>query len=242
MCAGPNALCAGPNHLHPAFSSEFRLLPAPDIEIQTELYLEELTDKVEENTVDTQTDPMLSRMPNGLLGCCAPGLDNILKRAQRCMLLFLYVLSPGYSISSAKRSSPTSLTSVFHVAVAPSLATVSAMLFPEVFPDRCRAHRAPPQHTQHHTKILHNVTTLPISPPCLPAGLPSMDRPPTPLFIPAKSGRDMETQIEEGDLFDFDFEVEPILEVLCPQCPHNHSLSISLSFHFVHMCMQTYAH
>lgn len=69
-----------------------------------------------------------------------------------------------------------------------------------------------------------------------------MDRPPTPLFIPAKSGRDMETQIEEGDLFDFDFEVEPILEVLCPQCPHNHSLSISLSFHFVHMCMQTYAH
>eukprot|EP00667_Euglena_gracilis_P021496 EG_transcript_23558 len=69
------------------------------IEIQTELYLEELTDKVEENTVDTQTDPM-------------------------------------------------------------------------------------------------------------------MDRPPTPLFIPAKSGRDMETQIEEGDLFDFDFEVEPILEVM----------------------------
>jgi len=41
-----------------------------------------------------------------------------------------------------------------------------------------------------------------------------MDRPPTPLFIPVKVGVDVETQIEAGDLFDFDFEVEPILEVL----------------------------
>eukprot|EP00899_Mesostigma_viride_P018170 jgi/Mesvir1/26354/Mv22526-RA.1 len=41
-----------------------------------------------------------------------------------------------------------------------------------------------------------------------------MDRPPTPLFIPTKTGVDAETQIAEGDLFDFDFEVEPILEVL----------------------------
>ena len=29
-----------------------------------------------------------------------------------------------------------------------------------------------------------------------------------------KIGVDVETQIESGDLFDFDFEVEPILEVL----------------------------
>mmetsp|Transcript_39112 Transcript_39112/g.54319 ORF Transcript_39112/g.54319 Transcript_39112/m.54319 type:complete len:456 (-) Transcript_39112:213-1580(-) len=43
---------------------------------------------------------------------------------------------------------------------------------------------------------------------------PFMDRPPTPLFIPMKIGVDAETQIEPGDLFDFDFEVEPILEVL----------------------------
>jgi len=41
-----------------------------------------------------------------------------------------------------------------------------------------------------------------------------MDRPPTPLFIPMKVGMDVETQIEAGDLFDFNFEVEPILEVL----------------------------
>eukprot|EP00992_Anisonema_acinus_P011265 TRINITY_DN7273_c0_g1_i1.p1 TRINITY_DN7273_c0_g1~~TRINITY_DN7273_c0_g1_i1.p1 ORF type:complete len:328 (-),score=104.14 TRINITY_DN7273_c0_g1_i1:75-1058(-) len=43
---------------------------------------------------------------------------------------------------------------------------------------------------------------------------PMMDRPPTPLFVPFKTGRDTETQIEDGDLFDFDFEVDPILEVM----------------------------
>ncbi|NXI34624.1 RSPH3 protein, partial [Galbula dea] len=41
-----------------------------------------------------------------------------------------------------------------------------------------------------------------------------LDRPPTPLFIPAKTGKDVATQIEEGELFDFDIEVKPILEVL----------------------------
>ena len=33
------------------------------------------------------------------------------------------------------------------------------------------------------------------------------DRPSTPLFIPAKAGLDATTQIEAGDLFNFDFEV-----------------------------------
>ncbi|NWU67992.1 RSPH3 protein, partial [Pterocles burchelli] len=41
-----------------------------------------------------------------------------------------------------------------------------------------------------------------------------LDRPPTPFFIPAKTGKDVATQIEEGELFDFDVEVKPILEVL----------------------------
>ncbi|XP_078503118.1 radial spoke head protein 3 homolog [Lissotriton helveticus] len=41
-----------------------------------------------------------------------------------------------------------------------------------------------------------------------------LDRPPTPLFIPAKTGADVATQIEEGELFDFDIEVKPMLEVL----------------------------
>jgi hypothetical protein len=41
-----------------------------------------------------------------------------------------------------------------------------------------------------------------------------MDRPSPVLFIPAPSGESKETQILEGELFDFDLEVEPILEVL----------------------------
>lgn len=41
-----------------------------------------------------------------------------------------------------------------------------------------------------------------------------LDRPPSPLFVPAKTGIDIATQILEGDLFDFDVEVKPILEVI----------------------------
>ncbi|CAD2215571.1 radial spoke protein 3 [Angomonas deanei] len=43
---------------------------------------------------------------------------------------------------------------------------------------------------------------------------PLMDRPPTPKFVPQKTGKDAETQINEGDLFKFDDAVEPILEVM----------------------------
>ena len=41
-----------------------------------------------------------------------------------------------------------------------------------------------------------------------------IDRPPTPLFIPNEEGVNQETQIEDGDLFEFDVEVDPILEVI----------------------------
>lgn len=34
-----------------------------------------------------------------------------------------------------------------------------------------------------------------------------MDRPPSPLFVPAKGGVDAETQVVVGELFDFDLEV-----------------------------------
>ncbi|CAA9994883.1 unnamed protein product [Nesidiocoris tenuis] len=40
------------------------------------------------------------------------------------------------------------------------------------------------------------------------------DRPPTPEFVPAKTGVDTSTQIQPGELFHFDTEVKPILEVL----------------------------
>lgn len=41
-----------------------------------------------------------------------------------------------------------------------------------------------------------------------------LDRPPSPLYVVAKCGQDTATKIEVGDLFDFDTEVVPILEVL----------------------------
>jgi len=41
-----------------------------------------------------------------------------------------------------------------------------------------------------------------------------IDRPPTPRFMPSKNGVDIETQIWDGDLFEFDIEVEPILQVI----------------------------
>lgn len=41
-----------------------------------------------------------------------------------------------------------------------------------------------------------------------------IDRPQTPLFWPQYTGEEKATQIEDGDLFHFDEEVEPILNVL----------------------------
>jgi TolA-binding protein len=43
---------------------------------------------------------------------------------------------------------------------------------------------------------------------------PFLDRAPDPVYIPAKTGVDAETQILDGELFDFDLEAQPILEVL----------------------------
>ena len=64
-----------------------------------------------------------------------------------------------------------------------------------------------------------------------------LERPVTPVYVPHKSGVDQETQIEDGELFDFEFEVEPILEVLvgktleqglmevrCDKMPHRLSI------------------
>lgn len=41
-----------------------------------------------------------------------------------------------------------------------------------------------------------------------------LDRPPSPLFVPSKNGADKGTQILDSELFDFDLEVTPILDVL----------------------------
>jgi hypothetical protein len=59
-----------------------------------------------------------------------------------------------------------------------------------------------------------------------------MDRPPSPLFIRTKIGVDITTQIEDGDLFDFDLEVEPILEVLVGKTIHLSMLELMQAFSF----------
>lgn len=41
-----------------------------------------------------------------------------------------------------------------------------------------------------------------------------LPKPPSPKFIPKKTGIDKVTQIEDYDLFDYDKEVKPILNVL----------------------------
>jgi hypothetical protein len=41
-----------------------------------------------------------------------------------------------------------------------------------------------------------------------------LDRAPSPYFVPIKSGIDVTTQIYSNELFDFNFEVEPILQIL----------------------------
>lgn len=41
-----------------------------------------------------------------------------------------------------------------------------------------------------------------------------IDRAPTPEFIPTEKGRDEQTQIYDYELFDFELEVEPVLQIL----------------------------
>lgn len=45
-----------------------------------------------------------------------------------------------------------------------------------------------------------------------------IDRPPTPEFIPNEKGIDKETQVVDEELFDFELEVEPVLQVLVGKC------------------------
>lgn len=49
----------------------------------------------------------------------------------------------------------------------------------------------------------------------------ALDKPLPILFVPRKSGVDKETQIEDGELFDFDFEAAPVLEVLVSKTLEN---------------------
>ena len=68
--------------------------------------------------------------------------------------------------------------------------------------------------------FLEELTDRPIEIDATTQTLPELDRPSSPLFIPTKIGKDIETQIVAGDLFDFDIEVEPLLELLVGKTIH----------------------
>lgn len=74
--------------------------------------------------------------------------------------------------------------------------------------------------------FLEELTDRPIEQDAETQTQPFMDRPASPLFVRAKIGFDVQTQIEHGDLFDFNTEVEPILEVLVGKTIHVAMLEI----------------
>jgi hypothetical protein len=67
---------------------------------------------------------------------------------------------------------------------------------------------------------------------------PFVDRPASPLFVRANVGYDVCTQVEKGDLFDFDLEVEPILEVLVGRTLHVSMLEIQQEDELEAICAQ----
>lgn len=94
-----------------------------------------------------------------------------------------------------------------------------------------RAATPPPVDGRQHMVIqtedyLEELTDRPIEQDAETQTLPFMNRPASPLFVRAKIGFDASTQIEENDLFDFDIEVEPILEVLVGKTLHISMLEV----------------
>lgn len=74
--------------------------------------------------------------------------------------------------------------------------------------------------------FLEELTDRPVEQDAETQTMALLDRPASPLFVRAKIGFDVETQIEAGDLFNFNTEVEPILEVLVGKTLHVAMLEI----------------
>lgn len=74
--------------------------------------------------------------------------------------------------------------------------------------------------------FLEELTDRPVEQDAETQTQPFADRPASPLFVRAKIGFDVSTQIENGDLFNFDMEVQPILEVLVGKTIHVAMLEI----------------
>lgn len=94
-----------------------------------------------------------------------------------------------------------------------------------------RVSTPPPLHGRSHADIqteeyLEVLTDRPIEVDSSTQTNAFMDRPRSPLFVPAKTGVDVETEILPGELFNFEFEVEPILEVLVGKTIHMSMLEV----------------
>ncbi|KAA3676074.1 uncharacterized protein DEA37_0014433 [Paragonimus westermani] len=68
-----------------------------------------------------------------------------------------------------------------------------------------------------------------------------LNRPPSPLYVPSKIGADAETQIYEGDLFNFDLEVVPVLEVLVGKTVEQALLEVTEEEELANIRAQQYA-
>ncbi|XP_062981504.1 radial spoke head protein 3 homolog [Elgaria multicarinata webbii] len=69
-----------------------------------------------------------------------------------------------------------------------------------------------------------------------------LERPDSPLFIPQKTGADAATQIEEGELFEFDIEVKPMLEVLVGKTLEQALLEVSEEEELANLQAHQYAY
>lgn len=54
-----------------------------------------------------------------------------------------------------------------------------------------------------------------------------LERPPTPPYVPAKVGIDVATEIGDGELFHFDAEAQPIIDVLVDACIEQSMLEVA---------------
>ncbi|RKO99671.1 hypothetical protein CXG81DRAFT_27576 [Caulochytrium protostelioides] len=82
---------------------------------------------------------------------------------------------------------------------------------------RIRTPSPPPGHVHFEVQTAEYLEVLDLEIPVAEAVTQTdafLDRAPSPLYIPQKRGIDVATQIVAGDLFDFDTEVQPLLEVL----------------------------
>jgi hypothetical protein len=86
-------------------------------------------------------------------------------------------------------------------------------------------HEMPPQHHEEEQWDRLSNEDEALDPATIPPDF-HVDRPKTPEFIPNEKGIDKETQVVDTELFDFELEVEPILQVLVGKSCENARIEV----------------